>query len=478
MTGFFGVVSEQDCIDDVFYGADYHSHFGKKTGGMVILGDNCFYREIKDISNHSFKAQFDGFKAKIKGKKGIGVIGDYEPQPLIIGSNFGQYAISHIGKINNLDALVQEAYLRKIHFNEMSLGQINPVELIASLISLGKDYVDGIEIMQNTIDGSSSVMLLAEKGIYVARDKFGRTPIHIGKKEDSFAASFESFPFENLGFEFVHSVGPGEIGIITEKKYEQLKKPEELLQLCTFLFVYYGNPASIYENVEVENVRNRLGAMLAKSDRQDELLKDFDFVTGIPDSGTGSALGYAIESGLHYMRPVIKYVETWQRSFMPQNQKDREFIAKMKLIPRRIAINGKRILATDDSLVRGTQSQSKFELIFSCGAKEVHFRLSCPPLINSCKFLNFSINESHYELAARKAIREIEGKENENISSYIDENSGKHEEMVEAIRRKIGVNSLKYQKLENMVSAIGLPKERLCTYCWDGCDIAKCKVKI
>ncbi|MFA6022900.1 MAG: amidophosphoribosyltransferase [Candidatus Pacearchaeota archaeon] len=476
MSGIFGVVSDENCIDDLFYGTDYHSHLGKKIGGIVIQNDKKFHREIKDISLYPFRPQLSDFKKDVHGTKGLGVVGDYEPQPLIIGSQLGDYAIAHVGKVNNLDEILKKSYSKGIHFNEMSLGGVNPVELISSLINQGKNYVDGIEIMQNTVNGSSSVMLLTQEGIYVARDKFGRTPINIGKGNNKTAASFESFPFENLGFEFNNQLGPGEIGIITKEGYQQLKKPEDLLQICSFLYVYYGNPAAIYEGVEAELTRNHLGAKLAISDRKDNL--QADFVSGIPDSGIGSAIGYANESRLPYKRPFIKYTETWQRSFMPQNQNEREFVAKMKLIPRRGIIKGARIVFTDDSLVRGSQSKDKIEVVFSCSAQDINFRLSCPPLMNSCKFLNFSISESIYDLAARRTIRDIEGKENVDISKYINETSDKYSQMVEGIRRKVGVTNLKYQRLNDLVSAIGLPKEKLCTYCWDGCDPTHCKRNI
>ncbi|MCK4919318.1 MAG: amidophosphoribosyltransferase, partial [Candidatus Pacebacteria bacterium] len=426
-----------------------------------------------------FRPQLEKFKNNVRGKMGIGVIGDYEPQPLIFGSKFRKkgYGLVHVGKVNNLDSLVEEAYKNDEGFNEMSLGGVNPVELIASLINKGRDYADGIEIMQNSIEGSSSVMLLSGEGVYVARDKFGRTPINIGQKEGATGAAFESFSLKMLGFDLSNSLGPGEIGIITDRGYEQLKKPEEISQLCGFLHVYYGGPAAVYNGVVSELARNNLGAMLAKSDKGLDK-NDFnpDHVAGIPDSGTGSAIGYSNESKFPLLRTFVKYTETWQRSFMPQNQEMRKFVAQMKLIPIEEFIRGKEIVFSDDSLVRGTQSQQKFEVLYSLGIKKAHFRLSCPPLIFPCTGLNFSMSESVFDLAARRAIREIDG-ESGDLSPYINPQSNKYHEMVDRVRHNVGVDTLKYQKLGDLVSAIGLPKKDLCTHCWDGCDSTKCYSK-
>ncbi|MGV8151837.1 MAG: amidophosphoribosyltransferase [Candidatus Nanoarchaeia archaeon] len=472
MSGIFGVVGEEECVSDVYYGTDYHSHLGKATGGMAVFEDGKIHREIKDISIFPFRPQLVNFKAHTKGNSAIGIISDYEPQPLILDSRLGRYALAHVGKINNLDELVKEAHLKGAHFSDMSTGKINPTEVVGSLVDQGKDYADGIEIAQNKIKGSSSIMILSKEGLYVARDKFGRTAVSIGKKERLFAATLESFVFNALDYETIHSLGPGEIGLLTKEGYNQIKKPEDKLQICSFLWVYYGNPAAFYEGVNSEVVRNKLGAMLAKRDKEMQELK-IDFVAGVPDSGIGSSIGYSDESKIPLARPFVKYVETWQRSFMPQEQEQRDLVGKMKILQIPDYIVGKNLLLTDDSLVRGTQSLQKFNSLYSLGAKEVHLRLSCPPLIFPCEFLNFSRSASIMDLATRRAIKEIDG-DKARIEDYLDEKGEKHNEMVERIKRKVGVTTLGYQRLNDMVSAIGIPKEKLCTYCWDGCDITKC----
>jgi len=486
MSGGFAVVSRGDCVAEVFYGTDFNSHLGKSIGGMAIFNGGEIKFDMKGIGMFPFRPQMEGFMNSVKGKKGLGIISDNEPQPLFIESSLGEYAIAHIGKVDNLDELVRQAHQRGTHFSSARSGKkINPTEVVASLINCGTDYVDGVKIMQNSVEGSSSVMLLTPKGVIVARDKYGRTPIGIARREDgTTAASSESCAFKNLAFKFEgekftfcrenafrfeKSLGPGEIGIITEEGYEQLKESEEKLQLCTFLLVYYGNPASNFEGINAEIARNALGGKLASVDKAKDLIKKLDFVAGIPDSGIGSALGYSRESGLPYLRPFVKYTETWQRSFMPQNQAHRALVAQMKLLPIEEIIRGKNIMSNDDSLVRGTQSEKKFEILRALGAQSTYLRLSCPPLMFACPYLNFSISESVFELGARRAIEELEGSKPINVVKYLNETGAAYEAMVARIGKKVGVDSLGYQGLNEMLEAIGLPKEKACTTCWDGC---------
>lgn len=483
MSGIFGEVSEnsEKCVEDVFYGTDYHSHLGTEIGGLAFCDDEEIMYDIKSISLHPFRPQLSNFKEKVEKKQGlkvrmgIGVISDYEPQPKYINSRLGDYAIVHVGKINNLEQLIGEAHKKDKHFSEISGGKVNPTEVVASLINQGRDFVDGIEIMQNSIKGSSSLMLLTKDGIYVARDKYGRTPIVTAKRADgATAATSETCAFPNLGFgtKEYNYLGPGEIGIITEQGYKQIKKPGDISQVCTFLWIYYGFPASYYEGINAEITRNKLGEILAKKDKGTGL--KLDFVSGIPDSGIGSAIGYMNESGLPYKRPYVKYGLTWPRSFMPQEQEDRNLVAKMKLIPIIDLIKGYKILFTEDSIVRGTQLQKKIhELFHDYGAEEVHMRPSCSPLMYTCQNLNFSRSKSLFELAARKAMRGVEGREGFDIAPYLDENSKKHEKMVDFIRGDLGLTSLKYPKFNDMVSAIGLPKEKLCSGCWKECSSCK-----
>ncbi len=468
MSGIFGVVSKENCIDDLFFGTDYHSHLGKKTGGMAVFDGKKITFDIKDISMFPFRPQLTKFYSQSEGNKGIGVISDLEPQPVDMQSHLGNFAIAQVGRVNNLTKLVEDAQKRGVHFRDMSGGGPNPTEVIGSLINKGKTFAEGIEIMQNTIQGSSSVILLTPEGIYVGRDKQGRTPIHLGKRGDAFASCTDNSSFKNLGFRNHDSLGPGEIGIITETGYEQLKPAGSQLQECAFLLVYYGNPAATFGGRSAEQVRNNLGKFLAKRDK--DLIEKLDFVAGIPDSGIGSGVGYSHESRLPYKRPLIKYTETWQRSFMPQNQADRKLVANMKIIFIEELIRDRRFALTDDSLVRGTQSQQKMNSLFrNYRANEVHFRLSCPPLMFRCEFLNFSISESALDLAAGKAIRKLERPSFTDLERYLDEESAKYEAMTHQIKRTVGCTSLGFQKKEDMIEAIGIEKKKLCTYCWDRC---------
>lgn len=466
MGGIFGVVSKENCFDDLFYGTDYHSHLGTKNAGLAVFNGKGIQSEIHSISSDPFRPQFIGCKEIMKGNMGIGVISDYEPQPLIINSYLGTYGIVHVSAVRNLEKLVEEALKRGVHFSEMSGSEVNPTELIAALINQGNSFVDGIEIMQNSIQGSSSLMLLTKEGIYLARDKSGRTPIVVGKKNGSTAATFETCAFPNLDFKIEKYLGPGEIGIVTESGYEQLKKPGDALQMCSFLFIYYGFPASSYEGINVETTRYRCGAIHAERDMEKGI--EIDFVAGIPDSGTSHALGYAERMQIPYKRPCVKYTPTWQRSFMPPEQETRDIIADMKLIPIEELIRGFKIVFNEDSIVRGTQLRKKVRELFDYGANEVHMRPACPPLTQTCKFLNFSRSRSELDLAAKRAVRKIEGKDSFDIAPYLDENSTRYEEMVDIIRDELGLTSLIYQKPGDMVKAVGLPKEKLCLYCWNG----------
>ncbi|MDD4871811.1 MAG: amidophosphoribosyltransferase [Kiritimatiellae bacterium] len=466
MGGFFGVVSKSDCVNDLFFGTDYHSHLGTKRGGMAVMDEKGFTRFIHDITNAQFRSKFDSDVVKMKGKQGIGVISDYEDQPLLIGSHFGTYAIVTVGVVQNAEKLASKAFSRRTtHFSEMSGGEINPTELVATLINQEANFEDGIRNAQDTIEGSCSMLLLTKKGIYAARDSLGRTPVILGGKKGAYAATLETCAFPNLDFETIRDLGPGEIVLISEDGIEQKKPPLKKMQICSFLWVYYGYPASDYEGINVEASRNRCGAALAKNDKI-----SLDLVAGIPDSGTGHAIGYANESKIPYQRPFVKYTPTWPRSFMPQEQSIRNLVARMKLIPIKELITGKKMLFCEDSIVRGTQLKDIIKRLYDYGAKEIHMRPACPPLVYGCKFLNFSRSNSILDLAGRKAINEIEGDDVKNLKEYANPCSEKHCAMVEKIRKRLNLTSLKYQKLDDLVAAIGLPKEKVCTYCWDGAE--------
>jgi len=467
MGGLFGVVSKSDCVSDLFFGTDYHSHLGTRRGGMAVNNPEGFSRYIHSIESAPFRTKFELDIQNMKGNKGIGVISDYEDQPLLIRSHLGKYALITVGVIKNSDNLVHEVFDRKmIHFSEIRGGEINPTELTAALIDQESTFEEGIQRAQEAIEGSCSLLLLTDKGIYAARDRLGRTPVIIGKKEGSYAATLETCAFPNLGFEIIKYLGPGEIVFITEEGIEQKKKPEEKMQICGFLWVYYGYPASSYEEINVEYVRNKCGASLA---RNDDI--QIDMVAGIPDSGIGHGLGYASEANIPFKRPFVKYTPTWPRSFMPQDQTIRDLVAKMKLIPIRELIEGKRVLFCEDSIVRGTQLKDTIQRLFDYGATEVHMRPACPPLTHGCKFLNFSRSRSELDLAARTAIKEIEGDDSKDLEEYSRTGSEKYEAMVDQIRKRLKLTTLKYQRLEDLVKAIGLPKEKICTYCWDGFDL-------
>jgi len=465
MGGLFGVFSNGDCLRDVFYGTDYHSHLGTVRGGLAVKNSGGFQRYIKDITTTQFRSKFKNDIKKMHGSKAIGVISDYDDQPLIINSHLGVFAIATVGKINNLEQLATEVLRNGAHFSEMHGGVINPTEMVATIISQEKSFEKGIQAVQDAIEGSCSMLILTENGIYAARDKFGRTPLIIGEKDSSYAVTMETCAFPNLGYETTKYLGPGEVVFIDEHGPKQIIAPGNRLQICAFLWVYYGYPASSYEEINVEAVRYRCGSFLAKDDNI-----DIDLVAGIPDSGTAHALGYANESKLPFLRPFVKYTPTWPRSFMPQEQSVRDLVAKMKLIPIKEHIRDKRLLFCEDSIVRGTQLRKTIKRLFQLGAKEVHMRPACPPLVYSCKFLNFSQSRSELDLAGRRAIKELMGENIEDPSEFIHPESEKYKAMVDIIRQKLKLTSLQYQKLENLVKAIGLPKSCLCTYCWDGTE--------
>ncbi|MCI7607934.1 MAG: amidophosphoribosyltransferase [Enterocloster clostridioformis] len=466
MGGIFGVASKNSCTLDLFFGVDYHSHLGTKRGGMAVYGSQGFTRSIHNIENTPFRTKFDGDLDELEGTLGIGCISDTEPQPLLIQSHLGSFAITTVGKINNEAELVASAYENgHIHFMEMSHGRINATELAAALINQKSTLVEGLLYAQEKIEGSMSILLLTPEGIYASRDKFGRTPIVIGRKEDAYCASFESFAYINLGYTDYKELGPGEIVYMTPESAETVSPPREEMKICSFLWVYYGYPTSSYEGINVESMRYECGKLLAKrDDAQPEV------VAGVPDSGIAHAIGYANESGIPFARPFIKYTPTWPRSFMPQNQGQRNLIARMKLIPVDALIRGKKLLLIDDSIVRGTQLGETTEFLYQSGAKEVHIRPACPPLMFGCPYLNFSRSTSELDLITRRIIRDREGDDvsRDVLNTYTDPDSANYKEMIEEIRKRLGFTTLRYHRLDDLVKSIGISPCKLCTYCWSG----------
>ena len=466
MGGIFGVASKNSCTLDLFFGVDYHSHLGTKRGGMAVYGSQGFTRSIHNIENTPFRTKFDGDLDELEGTLGIGCISDTEPQPLLIQSHLGSFAITTVGKINNEAELVASAYENgHIHFMEMSHGCINATELAAALINQKSTLVEGLLYAQEKIEGSMSILLLTPEGIYASRDKFGRTPIVIGRKEDAYCASFESFAYINLGYTDYKELGPGEIVYMTPESVETVSPPREEMKICSFLWVYYGYPTSSYEGINVESMRYECGKLLAKrDDAQPEV------VAGVPDSGIAHAIGYANESGIPFARPFIKYTPTWPRSFMPQNQGQRNLIARMKLIPVDALIRGKKLLLIDDSIVRGTQLGETTEFLYHSGAKEVHIRPACPPLMFGCPYLNFSRSTSELDLITRRIIRDREGDDvsRDVLNTYTDPDSANYKEMIEEIRKRLGFTTLRYHRLDDLVKSIGISPCKLCTYCWSG----------
>lgn len=463
MSGFFGVVSRQDCVMDVFYGTDYHSHLGTKRAGMVfIIPEKGFRRSIHTIENSYFRSKFEDDLHNFSGNSGMGIISDTDPQPLLFNSHLGKFAIVTVSRLVNISELEARILKNKKHFTENFEGNINPTEVVANLICEGNSFTEGIENAYQHIKGSCSILILTENGIIAARDKLGRTPVVIGKKDGAYAAASETCSFPNTGFETEYFLGPGEIVHITADGCIQLRKPGDKMQICSFLWVYYGFPPSFYEDINVDECRCRCGAALARRDNADP-----DFACGIPDSGIGHAVGYSKEKRVPYQRAYSKYTPTWPRSFMPQDQKQRDLVAKMKLIPNKALINGKKIVILDDSIVRGTQLKDNTIDLRKAGAKEIHMRIACPPLLYPCEFLNFSQSRSPMELAGRKAISQLNG-DHKNLEKYSDPDSDDYKKMVETIAGTLGIDTLIYQRLDDLVEAIGLPKEKLCTHCWDG----------
>jgi amidophosphoribosyltransferase len=467
MGGFFGVASKNNCTLELFHGIDYHSHLGTRRGGMAMYGEEGFQRAIHNIENSPFRTKFEKDVDEMKGHLGIGCISDYEPQPLLIQSHLGSFAITTVGKINNEEELLEKLYKNgHTHFQEMSGGKINATELIASLICKADSLVEGIKYVQGLVDGSMTVLLMTKDGLYAARDKYGRTPLVVGKREDGYCVSFESFAYINLGYTDYKELGPAEIVYITADGVETVSPPGEEMKICSFLWVYYGYPTSAYEGVNVEQMRYKCGSMLAKRDGDSV---SPDIVAGVPDSGIAHAIGYANESGIPYARPFIKYTPTWARSFMPTNQSQRELVARMKLIPVQALIEDKKLLLIDDSIVRGTQLRETTEFLYQSGAKEVHVRPACPPLLFGCKYLNFSRSKSELDLITRRIIAEREEEVTpEILAEYADPCTKKYEEMVEEVRKRQNFTTLRYHRLDDLIEAIGLPECKLCTYCFNG----------
>lgn len=466
MGGFFGAVSKDDCVFDLFFGVDYHSHLGTRRAGMAVYDKEAgFDKAIHNIENAPFRTKFTKESNTMHGQYGIGCISDFEAQPILVRSHHGTFAVSTVGKINNIDKLVDDIIKNNTHFFEMQNGDINQTELVAALINQKENFIDGIRYAQEAVDGSISILALTPKGIYAARDMLGRTPISIGQKEDGYCASFESFAYLNLGYKNYKELGPGEVVFMDENGVKTLIQPGEKMRICTFLWIYYGYPSASYEGISVEKMRYNCGKALAKRDNVHP-----DIVAGVPDSGIAHAIGYSNETGIPYSRPFIKYTPTWPRSFMPPNQTKRNLIAKMKLIPIPDLIKDKSLLLIDDSIVRGTQLRETTEYLFESGAKEVHIRPACPPLFYGCKYLNFSRSTSDMDLITRRVITELEGREPDDalIQEYVDPDSEKYQKMIDVICKQLHFTSLRYHRLDDMISAVGIDKDKLCTYCWDG----------
>lgn len=470
MGGFFAATLKEDCVFDLFYGTDYHSHLGTRRAGMAVYGPSGFNRAIHNIENAPFRSKFSSDVHEMEGNYGIGCISDYDPQPLLVRSHHGTYAITTVGKINNDAELVKEIFSDNgpAHFLEMSGGDINKTELTAALINQKDNLIDGLKYAQEKIAGSMTILLLTTTGVYLARDKYGRTPIILGKKDEGYCATFESYAFLNLGYTEYKELGPGEICVMTPEKVVTLVDPGKDMKICSFLWVYYGFPAASYEGQSVEAVRNRCGAEMAKRDGFTK--DDIDLVAGVPDSGIGHAIGYSNESGVPYGRPFVKYTPTWPRSFMPTHQNKRNLIAHMKLIPVTELINGKRLLLIDDSIVRGTQLRETTQYLYDAGAKEVHIRPACPPILYSCKYINFSRENSEMELIARQVIAEEEGDNVDRtiLDDYANPDSDRYAKMLEKIRQKLNFTSLAFNRIDDMVKSIGIDPDKICTYCFNG----------
>ena len=471
MGGFFGAISKHDCVLDLFFGVDYHSHLGTRRGGMIVYDQkDGFQRQIHNIENTPFRTKFEKDVTKFHGTSGIGCISDTDPQPLLVRSHLGLFAITTVGIINNADELVRSYFGRHgSQFMAMSSGAVNASELTAALINQKDTLVEGIRHAQELIDGSATILILTEDGIIAARDKLGRLPVLIGQNDDGYCVSFESFAYHKLGYHNAYELGPREIVKVTAEGYEALSPAGDKMRICAFLWTYYGYPNSNYEGVNVEVMRYRNGEIMARDEIARGLLPKVDYVAGVPDSGVPHAIGYANRSGKFFARPFVKYTPTWPRSFMPANQNIRNQVAKMKQIPVPELIEGKKLLFVDDSIVRGTQLRETIEFLYSCGAEEVHMRSACPPIMYGCKYLNFSRSNSDMELLARATVQKLEGSEGqEHLDEYADCSSERGQCLLKTICEDLGVNSLGYQSLEGLLEAIGIDKKMICTYCWTG----------
>ncbi len=465
MGGFFGTISTKDCVNDLFYGTDYNSHLGTKRAGLVTYDEEKgFSRSIHSLERHYFRSRFEDELDSFKGKQGVGVISDTDPQPMIVNSHLGRYAVVTVAKINNLREIADELLAERMHFSELSANNINQTELVALLINMGNTFVEGINKVYQKIDGSCSMLILTEDGIIAARDFLGRTPIVIGKKEGAYAVSSETTSFPNLDYQVLRDVGPGEIVRLRADGVEVMQKPLSRCQICSFLWVYYGFPASDYEGINTELVRERNGCLMGEKDKDLEA----DLVCGIPDSGVGMALGYSHGKKIPYKRAVLKYTPTWPRSFTPGNQLRRDLVARMKLIPNAAMLKDQRVVFCDDSIVRGTQLRDNVRTFFENGAKEVHVRISCPPLVYGCKYIGFTSSKSDLELITRRIIKDFEGDDSKNLEAYAKTGSPEYQRMVNEIARRLGLTSVKFASLEDLITSIGIPKERLCTHCFDG----------
>ena len=465
MGGFFGTISTKDCVNDLFYGTDYNSHLGTKRAGLVTFDEEKgFSRSIHSLERHYFRSRFEDELDSFKGKQGVGVISDTDPQPMIVNSHLGRYAVVTVAKINNLREIADELLAERMHFSELSANNINQTELVALLINMGNTFVEGINNVYQKIDGSCSMLILTEDGIIAARDFLGRTPIVIGKKEGAYAVSSETTSFPNLDYQVLRDVGPGEIVRLRADGVEVMQKPLSRCQICSFLWVYYGFPASDYEGINTDLVRERNGCLMGEKDKDLEA----DLVCGIPDSGVGMALGYSHGKKIPYKRAVLKYTPTWPRSFTPGNQLRRDLVARMKLIPNAAMLKDQRVVFCDDSIVRGTQLRDNVRTFFENGAKEVHVRISCPPLVYGCKYIGFTSSKSDLELITRRIIKDFEGDDSKNLEAYAKTGSPEYQRMVNEIARRLGLTSVKFASLEDLITSIGIPKERLCTHCFDG----------
>ena len=464
MGGFFGTIKKSSCVNDLFYGTDYNSHLGTKRAGLATFDqEKGFSRSIHSLEHDYFRSRFERELDSFSGNSGIGVISDTDPQPILINSHLGRYAVVTVAKINNMREIAKELMDQRMHLSEMSANNINPTELVALMINMGDTFVDGINIVYNKVKGSCSMLILTEDGIIAARDALGRTPIVIGVKDEGYAATSETTALPNLDFKRLRDIGPGEIVKLKADGIEQLQKPFSKCQICSFLWVYYGFPASCYEGINTEYVRETAGEVMGREDDT-----EVDCVCGVPDSGVGTALGYAVGHNTPYKRAVLKYTPTWPRSFTPGNQSLRNLVAKMKLIPNEAILRGNRVAFRDDSIVRGTQLRDNVKTFFENGATEVHARISCPPLVYGCPFIGFTASKSDLELITRRIIQDFEGDPNKNLDKYATTDSPEYKRMVEEIGRQLGLTSVKFNKIETLIDAIGLPKERVCTHCFDG----------